>query len=80
MQYALRHFQYLKGAWLSPSKELDADMIKDFNPKKDALVIPKSLNVDGLVYEVRSKVQEWDRQGVVIRLNFINTPAVIKSR
>jgi hypothetical protein len=54
-------------------------MIKNFNYKKDVLVIPKNLDVSKLNWEVRKMVESWEKLGRVIRMNYIYTPAVVGS-
>lgn len=79
MQRVLAHLATWKEMRWPPNNEVTHEMIKDFNVKKDILVIPKGLDVSKLAHQVKSLVSDWEAQGRVIRMNFIYTPAIVKS-
>ena len=62
-----------------PNNEISEDMIKDFNSKKDILVIPERLDLKTLNRQVRDLVTTWDKLGRVIRVKYTYTPAIVKS-
>lgn len=63
----------------APSLDINEDMIKDFNERKDLLIIPEKLDLKTLSFQVRDVVMAWDKLGRVIRVNHLYKPAIIKS-
>ena len=55
------------------------ELFKDFR-KRDILVLPRKLDVSLLEKHARREIRHLEENNRVIRLDFIYTPAVVKSR